>query len=529
MPRNGSGVYSHPFPDVVEGTTIESAVFNGNTSDVEQDLNTPRPIIAGGTGANNARDAMIALSGEIAKQGPVTNYDTFPFVNGSFFSDNGATSAPTGSTFTGIYYEHPNPAFATVEAREYVTGVQYVRQKISGVWGAWKQQPGSSVDLDAAYVNISGDAMTGSLSVYNASAFGWPLIVRAKADVNIGFTGGNGATAQFGALNDAGNTWMPIQIPSTIQCSAEVITGSSTPSGTIRFGNLSNRYLTYDGTNFTFSGGAVKAQSYIANAEITAGGGGATGTYYFGNSGSKFLTCDGASYTFAGTAGYLGTQQSSFYLSSSNGAAGTPGTFNFNGSGTKYLQYDGAGYTLAGGPLFISVSLTLQPPATYVVSYNGTAKISFNSATQFGIALRGNGDGTAIIFEGPSSGIAGSIYVSTSATAYNTTSSGELKEDLKSFDAGSIIDQTNVYDFKWKNADERAYGVIAQQAIEVYPTAVTHSKMHLTAEGKEAGADDDYWGVDYSKYVPVILQELKALRARVRELEGKPEIGGKPQ
>jgi len=31
MPRNGSGVYSHPFPDVVEGTTIESAVFNGNT------------------------------------------------------------------------------------------------------------------------------------------------------------------------------------------------------------------------------------------------------------------------------------------------------------------------------------------------------------------------------------------------------------------------------------------------------------------------------------------------------------------
>ena len=94
-----------------------------------------------------------------------------------------------------------------------------------------------------------------------------------------------------------------------------------------------------------------------------------------------------------------------------------------------------------------------------------------------------------------------------------------MKEDLKSFDAGSIIDNTNVYDFKWKNADERAYGVIAQQAIEVYPTAVTHSKAHLTAEGKEAGVADDYWGVDYSKYVPVILQELKRLRERVRELE----------
>src|SRR4249919_3274082 len=104
MPRNGSGVYSHPFPDVVEGTTIESAVFNGNTSDVEQDLNTPRPIVAGGTGANNAHDAMIALSGEIALQ-VVTNYDSFPWVNGSFYSAPGATAAPNPSNyFSGICY-----------------------------------------------------------------------------------------------------------------------------------------------------------------------------------------------------------------------------------------------------------------------------------------------------------------------------------------------------------------------------------------------------------------------------------------
>ena len=54
MPRDGSGVYSQPYPDVVSGTTIESAKYNGNVNDVEQDLNTPRPIVAGGTGATNA-------------------------------------------------------------------------------------------------------------------------------------------------------------------------------------------------------------------------------------------------------------------------------------------------------------------------------------------------------------------------------------------------------------------------------------------------------------------------------------------
>ena len=61
MPRDGSNVYTQPFPNVVDGTTIESAVYNGFTNDVALDLNTPRPIVAGGTGANNAADAAANL------------------------------------------------------------------------------------------------------------------------------------------------------------------------------------------------------------------------------------------------------------------------------------------------------------------------------------------------------------------------------------------------------------------------------------------------------------------------------------
>jgi hypothetical protein len=105
-------------------------------------------------------------------------------------------------------------------------------------------------------------------------------------------------------------------------------------------------------------------------------------------------------------------------------------------------------------------------------------------------------------------GAVGSITITTNSTGFNTSSSAELKEDLQSFDAGNIIDDTEVYDFKWKDTTERAYGIVAQQAVEVYPQAVTHDE------------EQDWWGVDYSKYVPVILQELKALRARVAELEG---------
>jgi len=64
MPRDGSGVYSTP-PGThgTPNTTILSAAYNNNVDDVAVDLNTPRPIVAGGTGATTAAGAMAALGG----------------------------------------------------------------------------------------------------------------------------------------------------------------------------------------------------------------------------------------------------------------------------------------------------------------------------------------------------------------------------------------------------------------------------------------------------------------------------------
>ena len=103
----------------------------------------------------------------------------------------------------------------------------------------------------------------------------------------------------------------------------------------------------------------------------------------------------------------------------------------------------------------------------------------------------------------------GNISTTATACSFNTSSDANLKEDLKSFDAGNIIDDTEVYDFKWKATGERAYGVLGQQAKEVYATPVTYDEK------------EDRHYVDYSKYVPVLLQELKAVRARLAVLEGR--------
>lgn len=62
MARNGSGVYSLPAGSVIaNGDTSDAADLNTPLADIEADLNTPRPVVAGGTGADNAADALVNL------------------------------------------------------------------------------------------------------------------------------------------------------------------------------------------------------------------------------------------------------------------------------------------------------------------------------------------------------------------------------------------------------------------------------------------------------------------------------------
>lgn len=66
MPRNGSDVYSLPAGStVVNGDTSDASDINTPLADIASDLNTPRPIVAGGTGASSASAARTALGLDI--------------------------------------------------------------------------------------------------------------------------------------------------------------------------------------------------------------------------------------------------------------------------------------------------------------------------------------------------------------------------------------------------------------------------------------------------------------------------------
>ena len=105
-------------------------------------------------------------------------------------------------------------------------------------------------------------------------------------------------------------------------------------------------------------------------------------------------------------------------------------------------------------------------------------------------------------------------YISTNGTAatYNTSSDARLKENIAAADNGSaLIDQLQVRKFDWKSdGSHQRFGFVAQELDAIYPEAVS-----------KPTDPDEMMGVDYSKLVPLLVQEIQSLRALVAALEAK--------
>jgi hypothetical protein len=181
----------------------------------------------------------------------------------------------------------------------------------------------------------------------------------------------------------------------------------------------------------------------------------------------------------------------------------TASTSSTTGSATFAGGLGVAGATHLGGQLHVNGSS---------VGWVGASAMSLKYAGGAGgpaFILRPEADpGMPLQFLSAAGGAVGSISTTGSGTSFNTTSDGRLKEDLRPFDSGAMIDAIETWDFRWRDRGERSFGVIAQEAAKVIPQACHHDEIV------------DQWGTDYSKFVPILLAEMKALRKRVAELEG---------
>jgi hypothetical protein len=277
MPRDGSGIYTRPpGTNGVPDTTIESSKYNSFVADVEADLNAPRPIIAGGTGASSASAARANLKAEVSGLS-VTNYDTQVWENGSFTSAPGATGAPDADGFwSGVCTMIDVNAIQLTARRYGLNSSTYIRTKSSGVWAAW------AVAGAADFVNVTGDTMTGNLVMSSAAIYMTITgsqsanIISAKDGVQQRWTlalgngaaesGGNaGSDLAFYRFNDAGAF---LGVPLSIIRASGVVNAESglTTGGSVdAAGNITagNQVTVNGGTLVLKAAGGGNSQVYL--------------------------------------------------------------------------------------------------------------------------------------------------------------------------------------------------------------------------------------------------------------------------
>ena len=213
---------------------------------------------------------------------------------------------------------------------------------------------------------------------------------------------------------------------------------------------------------------------------------------------------------------YVGTVLEAVNLAQS---ANTPMFVNaseikFGIFGIERARIDGSGNFLVGTTdttLFNNTSGT-------GLCYRAGASFDVLSASDNAVILNRAGTDGGIAEFRKAGTVVGSISVTTTATAYNTSSDYRLKENVQQM-TGALakVVALKPCTYKWKADGSDGEGFIAHELAEICPGAVTGEK-----DGEEMQ------GVDYGKITPLLtaalqeaIAEIKLLKARVAELEEK--------
>jgi len=144
-------------------------------------------------------------------------------------------------------------------------------------------------------------------------------------------------------------------------------------------------------------------------------------------------------------------------------------------------------------------------------SAGGKLEVNFNSSVDVGLVLRNTTTGTSARFYSGTN-IVGSITVTSSATAFNTSSDYRLKENVVDIAEGiTRIKKLKPKRFNFiADTDTTVDGFLAHEAQAVVPEAVT---------GEKDG--DEMQGIDQSKLVPLLTAALQEAVAKIETLETK--------
>ena len=132
----------------------------------------------------------------------------------------------------------------------------------------------------------------------------------------------------------------------------------------------------------------------------------------------------------------------------------------------------------------------------------------------------------ALDFQNSSGTRVGSVSVTSSATAYNTSSDYRLKENVVGVTgAAARVQQLNPVRFNFiANPDTTVDGFLAHEVQDVVPEAITGAKDAVETYTDDEGNEQTrpvYQGIDQSKLVPLLTAALQEALTKIETLEAR--------
>lgn len=166
------------------------------------------------------------------------------------------------------------------------------------------------------------------------------------------------------------------------------------------------------------------------------------------------------------------------------------------------------------------VATTISNPGngntTTGLAFSGDS-LHLSRASEFCLMTNRNDSGRVVSIRRSGTQV-GSISVTSSATAYNTSSDYRLKENIVPLSgAANRLAQIPVYRFNFiADNDNTVDGFLAHEVQPFIPEAITGTKDEVDAEGNPV-----YQGIDQSKLVPLLTAALQEAIQRIEALEAQ--------